>query len=131
MGEAGTHLIIDGFVEDASSFEVDRLRSLFFGLVDVLKMAMLREPEFIEVPLDEAKLRQVQDSGEFQDEGGVTGFCVISTSHMSIHCWPLRKFFSLDVFSCKDFNVDQATNHIERGLGTSRICQTVVRRKTP
>lgn len=131
MGDAGTHLIMDGFVADASSFEMGQLRSLFYGLVDGLRMTMLREPDFIEVSLDEAKLKQVQDSGEFQDEGGITGFCVISTSHMSIHCWPLRKFFSLDVFSCKNFDADQAASYIEKTLGTSQVCKTIVHRKIP
>ena len=46
----------------------------------------------------------------FEDEGGVTGVVVLSTSHCSIHTWPLRKLqpgremFVLDVYSCRDFD---------------------------
>ena len=30
--------------------------------------------------------------------GGITGFCLIAESHVSIHTWPEKKYFSLDVF---------------------------------
>lgn len=131
MGSAGTHLIMDGFVSDTANFEADRLESLFYGLADTLRMTMLRKPEFIEVPLDNAKLKQTEDSGVFQDEGGVTGFCVISTSHISIHCWPLRKFFSLDVFSCKDFDAELAERFIVDALGLTRVNKHVIQRLVP
>lgn len=131
MGSAGTHLIMDGFVKDSSSFEGGRLKSLFYGLTDALQMTMLREPEFVTVPLDKTKLRETEDSGVFRDEGGLTGFCVISTSHMSIHCWPLRGFFSLDLFSCKEFDADRAAGMIERALDTARTRKTVVQREAP
>ena len=42
----------------------------------------------------------------FEDEGGTTGFAVLSTSHCAIHTWPLRETFVMDVYSCRDF--DQA-----------------------
>lgn len=41
-----------------------------------------------------------------EDEGGVTGFLVLSTSHISFHGWPLRDGLGLlDVFSCRDFSL--------------------------
>jgi S-adenosylmethionine decarboxylase len=131
MNSAGTHLIMDGFVADASSFEAGRLKSLFYGLTDALQMTMLREPEFIEVELDEAQLHETEDSGVFHDEGGITGFCIISTSHISIHCWPLRGFFSLDVFSCKDFDAERAAELIEKNLDVSRVRKVVIQREVP
>ena len=42
----------------------------------------------------------------FEDEGGVTGIGVLSTSHCAVHTWPLRSFFVMDVYSCRDFDVD-------------------------
>ena len=44
------------------------------------------------------------EQSAFGDEGGVTGICVLSTSHCSIHTWPLRPFFVMDVYSCRDFD---------------------------
>ena len=34
----------------------------------------------------------------------MTGVCVLSTSHCAIHTWPLRGFFVMDVYSCRDFD---------------------------
>jgi S-adenosylmethionine decarboxylase len=115
MKSAGTHLIIDGYVRDASVFEATRLESMFRRLVSALDMQILSGPTFVEVPLDESKL----GGGTFQDEGGITGSCIISTSHIAIHCWPLRHFFSMDVFSCKDFNTTRALSIIHEALDLS------------
>jgi len=69
------------------------------------------------LPLDESKLK----SDVFQDEGGITGSCIISTSHMALHAWPIRGFLSLDVFSCKDFDVGRAMAIIHDHMGLASI----------
>lgn len=33
---------------------------------------------------------------------GVTGFVLLSTSHISVHTWPEHKYVAFDVFSCGD-----------------------------
>lgn len=124
---AGIHIILDGFVKDSSVFNSDTLTKTFKQLAEALKMKIIMGPDFLEVPLDETKLQ----SDVFQDEGGITGMCVISTSHMSIHCWPIRKCFSMDVFSCKDFNSEKAKQIIWDLLGVETGDYTVVNRKFP
>jgi S-adenosylmethionine/arginine decarboxylase-like enzyme len=37
------------------------------------------------------------------DEGGLTAFCVLSTSHIAIHTWPEECGATYDVHSCRDF----------------------------
>ena len=110
---AGLHVILDGYVKDPSVFNGPALKEAFEKLADALEMKIIMGPDFLEVELDPAKLQ----SDVFQDEGGITGMCVISTSHMSIHCWPIRKCFSMDVFACKDFDADVAKNIIWNLLG--------------
>lgn len=117
MQSAGRHLIIDGYVKDASVFTADKLTKLFRDLAAALDMQIIQGPTFLEVALDPTKL----DSKHFQDEGGITGSCIISTSHMALHAWPLRKFFSCDVFSCKEFNTQQAMNIIYESLGLTAV----------
>ena len=124
---AGIHIIIDGFVKDPSVFNSDSLTSAFKDLAESLKMKIIMGPDFLEVPLDPSKLQ----SDVFQDEGGITGMCVISTSHMSIHCWPIRKCFSMDVFSCKDFDSEKAKKIIWELLGVETWDCTVVNRTFP
>lgn len=124
---AGIHVIIDGFVKDPSVFNSDSLTSAFKDLAESLEMKIIMGPDFLEVPLDPQKL----ESNVFQDEGGITGMCVISTSHMSIHCWPIRKCFSMDVFSCKDFDSEKAKQIVWDLLGVESGDVTVVSRTFP
>lgn len=113
MNSAGRHLIIDGYVKDPAVFTSEKLTLLFQDLARALDMQIIQGPTFLEVELDPSKL----DTAVFQDEGGITGSCIISTSHMALHAWPLRGFFSMDVFSCKSFDTSQAMAVIHESLG--------------
>lgn len=110
---AGWHLICDALVapEHADVLsDVPYLDTMFRDLVQLLGMEILVEPAFRSVPLDPAKL----ESGS--DEGGVTGTAVITTSHLSIHTWPLRQRFSLDVYSCKQFSQEVVVDFLKERL---------------
>lgn len=126
-GKLGKHLVLDAIVSNTDRFNADDLSVFFQRLAASLDMQILFGPEFVEVELDQTKL--VGD--KFQDEGGITGMCVISTSHISIHTWVLRKFISLDVFSCKDFNVDIALREIDDTFGLIKSAVTVIDRVAP
>ena len=117
MNSAGRHLILDGYVKDADVFTAEKLTRLFRSLADALEMKIIQGPTFLEVELDPKKL----ESAVFQDEGGITGSCIISTSHMALHAWPLRRFFSMDVFSCKEFDTSRAMNVIHEYLGLASV----------
>jgi len=121
----GTHMLIDGYVEDASSLEPERLVALFDVLVEVLEMEYLQRPQAIQVPLDEGKL----DSEE--DEGGWSVICQITTSHISLHGWPMRKAFMMDIFSCKPFDTDDAKQVVYAWLGVWQASVQVIERLGP
>lgn len=125
--DAGLHIILDGYVKDSSVFNGPSLEHAFRKLAEALEMQIIMGPDFLEVELDPTKLQ----SDVFQDEGGITGMCVISTSHMSIHCWPIRKCFSMDVFSCKDFDGEKAKKIIWELLGVERGNIVAVNRYFP
>ena len=113
---AGSHLIIDGYTSDITSFTEKAIMLLFDELAKTLEMTILKK-EIIEVQLQPEKL----DSDQFQDDGGISAFAIISTSHIAIHCWPLRNFFSMDIFSCKYFNSNKAIKLINKQLKTTSI----------
>lgn len=46
------------------------------------------------------------------EDWGISGVVLIAESHISIHTFPEKEYFSLDVFSCKEFDVDQVTQEI-------------------
>lgn len=128
---AGTHVLVDAKVQSSEVFTEERLGSLFRSLVAVLGMRPLGEPQFYEVPVDPKVLERAQRTGEFEDEGGITGFQVISTSHMSLHAWPLQSYFTMDVYSCKPFNPKLALSVIFESMGVTENHSFVVSRKKP
>jgi len=91
-------------------------------LVDLLGMRLLGAPHLYEVETEIAKL----GVEPFEDEGGVTGVCVLSTSHCTIHTWPLRPFFVMDVYSCRDFDQALVEQHLAKSLGAYDVQLTDV-----
>jgi S-adenosylmethionine/arginine decarboxylase-like enzyme len=99
---AGWHLTFDGIVDPAKAErlgDVAFLEETFLELVKILDMEVLVPPVFKVVPLEPEKM-----DSKLGDDGGVTGTCIITTSHLSIHTWPLRNRFAFDAFSCKEFD---------------------------
>ena len=76
------------------------VRAMLEDLVARLGMRCLDRPVTFEVQEQIAKL----GAEPFEDEGGVTGVAVLSTSHCAVHTWPLRSYFVMDVYSCRDFD---------------------------
>ena len=50
------------------------------------------------------------DGGEIKEDWGVSGVVLIAESHIALHTFPEKEFFTLDIFSCKDFNVRYAVD---------------------
>ena len=93
--------------------DVDVVRTMLVDLIDVLGMRLLDKAHLYEVETEIEKLGKEP----FEDEGGVTGVCVLSTSHCSIHTWPLRPFFVMDVYSCRDFDTTEVERFVTERLG--------------
>jgi hypothetical protein len=111
----------------------DRVHA-FLGLaVERLGMRELTEARVIDVPLQVRALGAVpfEDEGGVTAEGfgvaravrgtvrslavswlaglaqtapALVGSVVLSTSHVAIHTWPLRRLAVIDVYSCRDFD---------------------------
>lgn len=128
---AGLHLTMDGYVKDTSVFTKENIESMFAKVIAALEMKALDKPQVYEVPVDPEVLRRVELTGNFEDEGGITAVVVISTSHLAVHCWPLQKFFSLDVFSCKTFDAMRAKEVIHEAFGISAVSLRVNERLKP
>lgn len=128
---AGVHLILDGYVKDAAVFTKENIEQLFAKVISALDMKALGPAHVYEVPVDPEVLKRVQETGKFEDEGGITAIVVISTSHMSIHCWPLQKFFSLDAFSCKPYDARLALSIIKEMMGVGDANVSILDRYRP
>lgn len=49
--------------------------------------------------------------GTVPDDWGVSGIVLIAESHISIHTFPDKEFVTLDIFSCREFDVDAAVEY--------------------
>lgn len=128
---AGLHVIMDAYVADSTVFTRERLETLFAKIVQALDMKALDKAQVYEVPVDPAILERVKRTGKFEDEGGITSIQVISTSHLSLHAWPLQNKFSLDAFSCKNFDAGLAINIVREMMGVTTDHVHVVQRTFP
>jgi S-adenosylmethionine decarboxylase len=122
---AGTHLIMDGYVVDERKLEPEAVMNMMDALVWALDMQYLQRPVAMRVPIDPSKLESDAD------EGGWSIYAQITTSHIAVHCWPLRKAFMLDAFSCKPFDADKAIKIIYDALRVDKVVQHVIHREGP
>jgi len=109
----GRHIKVLGRGSAALMGNAANVEAMLRSLIDILGMRILDKPHMYEVETEIAKL----GVEHFEAEGGVTGVCVLSTSHCSIHTWPLRPFFVMDVYSCRDFDGVEVERHLRAALG--------------
>ncbi len=109
----GRHVKVLSRGVPAQLADKNNVETMLQELVALLGMRTLGEPHMYEVETEIAKL----GVEPFEDEGGVTGVCVLSTSHCAIHTWPLRPFFVMDIYSCRDFDPAVVEQHLAKYLG--------------
>lgn len=115
---AGWHLFVDAHVLSHKSHLLNDkgyVEQFFLDLADILGMDILDGPRITKVPYSKNNL------DNDHDDGGLSGLCLISTSHISIHTWPLRDKFSLDAYSCKSFDCEKALDFIKERLHVESI----------
>ena len=111
------HLTIDGYGGDRELLSSEALvSSLLDRYPDEINMTKISTP-FV--------TRYIGDKAE---DWGVSGFVIIAESHIAIHTFPERGYVWVDVFSCKEFEIDGATGHIVDAFGLSHITTRVLER---
>ncbi len=51
-------------------------------------------------------------NGLVEDDWGLSGIVLIAESHIAFHTFPDKGFLTVDIFSCKDFDVREAVRNI-------------------
>ncbi|MHC4936302.1 MAG: S-adenosylmethionine decarboxylase family protein [Planctomycetota bacterium] len=123
---SGWHLMLDAIVREPGWISSpEKIREFLLGLIPRLGMELLDGPRITEVDLDPSMIESDLD------EGGVTGYCLITTSHISIHTWPLRERFCLDVFSCRSFDPQIVLDYVREEFGVVSESHHWVERRWP
>jgi S-adenosylmethionine decarboxylase len=113
----GRHIKVLGEGSAERLRDPQQVRTMLEELVTALGMRCLGQPHMYEVEEEISKM----GVEPFEDEGGVTGVAVLSTSHCAIHTWPLRRFFVMDVYSCRDFDPNAVEHVLAKHLQAHRL----------
>lgn len=127
MSYAGKHLILDCILTDDSIPIVNSTQKMSEYLEEVTKitdMTLVIPPIAMAFPFSgetQRLIKRLEQEGttspiieEFkqhikhrdEDQGGVSAITVWLESHASLHSWPLDKYISIDLFSCKCFDCE-------------------------
>jgi S-adenosylmethionine/arginine decarboxylase-like enzyme len=79
--------------------DIELLNTWFYDLIQKIDMKILRGPYSV--------------YSDVEGNRGMTGVCIIETSHIAIHVWDEESpaLMQLDVYSCKDFDKDVVLDH--------------------
>lgn len=96
------HLLVNATFEQTPFTNTDFTNKWLLKIVKLIDMEVLHEP--VSVRCDE------------KNNEGVSGFCLITTSHLSLHSWEKKtpNLLQLDVYSCKDFDPHLIEYEIEK-----------------
>ncbi len=111
------HLTIDGFGGDRERMSSEELvASLLDRYPAEINMTKIAPP---------LVHRYV---GEKAEDWGVSGFVLIAESHIAIHTFPERGYVWVDIFSCKEFAAEGATDAIVDAFGLDSIKTQILER---
>lgn len=97
----GQHLTLDGYGCSYDKLTDQKLVYQFLDQCpDMIHMTKIMDPHVFEY------------HGKVPEDWGVSGFVIIAESHISIHTFPDRGYLSLDIFSCKEFDHEQAVAYV-------------------
>jgi S-adenosylmethionine decarboxylase len=105
----GLHLTLDGYgCSQERLANLDLIYEFLEHCPDLIHMTKIMPPYVFKY------------HGKVPEDWGVSGFVLIAESHISIHTFPDRAYLSLDIFSCKDFDHQQAVDYVTELFGITR-----------
>lgn len=97
----GPHLMIDGYQANAEKLaDFELIRRILDELPKEMEMTKVLHPIV------------QRFGGEPGASSGVSGVVIIAESHIAIHTFPAQRFISVDIFSCKAFDLSKAVQRV-------------------
>ena len=114
------HLIIDGYSSNQEILrDEDFLRKWLENYPAKIGMTRISPPYVI---------RYI---GPVLEDWGISGFVFIAESHIGIHTFVERNYVNIDVFSCKDFDIERAIKDFREGFQLIRLRTCLIDREWP
>ncbi len=111
----GNHLILDGF-SDANLEQTKFIKNFLIESTKKIKMKAISKPIVLYHKAKEPK------------ESGVTGTIILAESNITIHTYPEKKWFALDIFSCKEFDINKTMRYLIKKLKISKYKKMILKR---
>jgi S-adenosylmethionine decarboxylase len=106
----GPHLVFDGYGCPAGRLgDLDALYGLLESLPGRIRMTKIMPPYVF------------RHGVPGQPSEGVSGFVLIAESHISVHTFPARRFVNADIFSCENFDVEDALLALREAFAPRRV----------
>ena len=111
------HLLMDGFGGDTQSMKDE---GFVYHFLDTFPS---------EIGMNKISLPHVTTyHGPQEEDWGISGFVLIAESHISVHTFPDRSYVNIDIFSCKDFNYNEALTHTKEIFSLDKVKYWVIGR---
>lgn len=105
----GVHLTIDGYLcNEAILASPSEIWDFLDQIPDIIGMTKIAGPYITDYEAPN------------EIDSGVTGVVIIAESHISVHTFPRKRYVSVDVFSCKPFDVWKAAEIIKNFFGMQK-----------
>ena len=113
----GNHYIFDGFGCRCKGLgDENFVKDLLSNLSSELGFTKLSEPQ------------SIYHEAENKEESGASGFIIISESHISIHTYPFKNYVSVDIFSCKEYDLKKARTILEKAFLPDNVEENLLKR---
>lgn len=98
----GPHLLLEAYGSPKEKLaDIGMISDLLDVFPDRLQMTKIMPPYVFKY-----------DGGQSKEDWGVSGVVLIAESHIALHTFPEKEFFTLDIFSCKEFDVRNAVDFV-------------------
>lgn len=106
----GQHLMVDGYGSDRDKLtDINYIYDFLSNYPAEIEMTKIMPPYVFRY------------SGVRPEDWGISGFVLIAESHISIHTFPEKRYLSLDIFSCKEFDGQKAIEDVKRLFSLEKI----------
>lgn len=103
----GSLLIYDAYGCDPTKLNSKKLcESVLLSLAKISKLNKIIDPVVVEATSNEVM------GGK--DPGGYSGFLIIQESHISIHTFHKRGYVTIDLYSCGEFEKQEAIDYLNK-----------------
>jgi S-adenosylmethionine decarboxylase len=114
----GNHLMLEGYGGDLDKLDnKDLIKNILKLLPTKLGLTNISEPLVVD------------HSAKNEIENGISGVILMAESHISIHTYPKKNFAVMDLFSCKEFDIEKMVNYVKNEFRFKKINKKLIIRE--